>query len=68
MDPKSDGGWIWKWSGQGDKVTGYVLSVLPDFETEGLVFLGTDHGLYVSFDGVWYGISGRDFRVCRLRI
>lgn len=41
--------------GKGDKVTGYVLSVLPDFETEGLVFLGTDHGLYVSFDGglVW---------------
>lgn len=24
--------------GKGDKVTGYVLSVLPDFETEGLVF------------------------------
>ena len=41
--------------GKGDKVTGYVLSVLPDFETEGLVFLGTDHGLYVSVDGglVW---------------
>lgn len=37
--------------GKGDKVTGYVLSVLPDFETEGLVFLGTDHGLYVSVDG-----------------
>jgi hypothetical protein len=41
--------------GKGDKVTGYVLSVLPDFEAEGLVFLGTDHGLYVSVDGglVW---------------
>jgi hypothetical protein len=41
--------------GKGDKVTGYVLSVLPDAETEGLVFLGTDHGLYVSIDGglVW---------------
>lgn len=41
--------------GKGDKVTGYVLSVLPDFETECLVFLGTDHGLYVSVDGglVW---------------
>ena len=32
-----------------------MLSVLPDFEAEGLVFLGTDHGLYVSVDGglVW---------------
>jgi hypothetical protein len=41
--------------GKGDKVTGYVLSILPDFEAEGLVFLGTDHGLYVSVDGglVW---------------
>jgi hypothetical protein len=41
--------------GKGDKVTGYVLSVLPDFDAEGLVFLGTDHGLYVSVDGglVW---------------
>lgn len=41
--------------GKGDKVTGYVLCVLPDAETEGLVFLGTDHGLYVSVDGglVW---------------
>ena len=41
--------------GKGDKITGYVLSVLPDFEAEGLVFLGTDHGLYVSVDGglVW---------------
>jgi hypothetical protein len=36
-------------------VTGYVLSVLPDVEATGLVFLGTDHGLYVSVDGgmVW---------------
>jgi hypothetical protein len=41
--------------GKGDKITGYVLSVLPDFDAEGLVFLGTDHGLYVSVDGglVW---------------
>lgn len=41
--------------GKGDKVTGYVLSVLPDAEAPGLVFLGTDHGLYVSLDGgvVW---------------
>jgi len=41
--------------GRGDKVTGYVLSVLPDAEAPGLVFLGTDHGLYVSLDGgvVW---------------
>ncbi len=41
--------------GKGDKVTGYVLSVLPDVEAPGLVFLGTDHGLYVSIDGgsVW---------------
>lgn len=41
--------------GRGDKVTGYVLSVLPDFQAPGLVFLGTDHGLYVSVDGglVW---------------
>jgi hypothetical protein len=36
-------------------VTGYVLSVLPDVEAPGLVFLGTDHGLYVSVDGgmIW---------------
>ncbi|NBU03784.1 MAG: hypothetical protein EBT60_05690 [Bacteroidetes bacterium] len=41
--------------GKGDKVTGYVLSVLPDAEATGLVFLGTDHGLYVSVDGglIW---------------
>jgi hypothetical protein len=41
--------------GKGDKVTGYVLSVLPDMEAPGLVFLGTDHGLYVSVDGgmIW---------------
>jgi hypothetical protein len=41
--------------GKGDKVTGYVLSVLPDVEAPGLVFLGTDHGLYVSVDGgmIW---------------
>ena len=40
---------------RGDKVTGYILSVLPDAEANGLVFLGTDHGLYVSLDGgvVW---------------
>jgi photosystem II stability/assembly factor-like uncharacterized protein len=40
---------------KGDKVTGYVLSVLPDAEAPGLVFLGTDHGLYVSVDGgvIW---------------
>lgn len=40
---------------KGDKVTGYVLSVLPDVEAPGLVFLGTDHGLYVSVDGgvIW---------------
>ena len=40
---------------KGDKITGYVLSVLPMWDAPGLIFLGTDHGLYVSLDGgeVW---------------
>lgn len=35
----------------GENVKGYVLSVLPDTESPNLVFLGTDHGLWVSING-----------------
>lgn len=43
-------------SQMGDPITGYILSVLPDAQHPNLVFLGTDHGLWVSINAgaIWH--------------
>jgi photosystem II stability/assembly factor-like uncharacterized protein len=47
----TDFGQTWKRMADGKKVRGHCLSVLQDPEEEKLVFLGTEQGLWVSFDG-----------------
>ena len=45
-----DYGASWERIADGDKVNGYALSVLQDPVEPNLVFLGTEHGLWVSID------------------
>ena len=45
-----DYGAIWENIAEGDDVNGYALSVLQDPVEPKLVFLGTEHGLWVSID------------------
>ncbi len=51
----SDSGKTWRRIVDDNDVDGFVCSVVQDHEEENLVFLGTDVGLYVSFDkgGKW---------------
>lgn len=46
----TDFGKKWKRLASAKNVTGFCLSVVQDTETPNLLFLGTDQGLYVSFD------------------
>jgi len=46
----ADFGQTWKRMADGKKVSGHCLSVCQDPMEEKLVFLGTEHGLWVSFD------------------
>jgi len=46
----SDYGKTWKNLVSEDKVFGHCLSIIQDFEEPNLLFLGTENGLYVSFD------------------
>ncbi|MEL6851224.1 MAG: hypothetical protein AAFP92_22075 [Bacteroidota bacterium] len=46
----TDFGKSWKNLVDEDKVWGYALSVVQDPEAENLLFMGTEFGLYVSFD------------------
>ncbi|MBL7812643.1 MAG: hypothetical protein JNL57_10510 [Bacteroidetes bacterium] len=46
----TDFGATWKRMADGSKVSGHCLSVIPDSKQPNLVFLGTDHGLFVSFN------------------
>lgn len=45
-----DYGKSWRQIADNNGVDGYCLSVVQDPVAENLLFLGTDHGLYVSFD------------------
>jgi len=45
-----DYGQSWKRMIDANKVKGYALSVVQDFKTPNLVFLGTENGLWVSID------------------
>ncbi|MBK9453887.1 MAG: hypothetical protein IPN95_31735 [Bacteroidetes bacterium] len=45
-----DFGATWRRIADGKKVSGHCLSIVQDPVAEGLLFLGTDHGLYVSID------------------
>lgn len=49
-----DFGKSWRRLADSKQVDGYCLSVVQDPEVENLLFLGTDHGLYVSID---YGVN-----------
>lgn len=46
----TDFGATWKRMADGNKVHGHCLSVWADSKVPNLVFLGTDHGLFISFD------------------
>lgn len=45
-----DFGNTWQRMADEDQVRGYALSVIQDPEESDLVFLGTEHGLWISFD------------------
>lgn len=47
----TDYGKTWQRLAKENSVSGYCLSVLPDPKVQQLVWLGTDHGLYVSING-----------------
>ncbi len=47
----TDYGQTWKRMADGNQVKGHCLSVMPDPVEKNLVFLGTDHGLWVSLNG-----------------
>ncbi len=47
----TDYGQTWQRMADGTKVKGHCLSVMPDPVEPKLVFLGTDHGLWISIDG-----------------
>ncbi len=47
----NDYGQTWQRLVDENKVSGHVLSVVPDPEAPNLLFLGTDYGLYISIDG-----------------
>ncbi|MBN3520070.1 hypothetical protein JYB62_08645 [Algoriphagus lutimaris] len=46
----TDYGNTWHRMADEDQVRGYALSVIQDPEESDLVFLGTEHGLWISFD------------------
>ncbi len=58
-----DFGKTWKRLADGKKVGGFCLSVVQDLEEPNLIFLGTDVGLYVTFDGGenWNKYTAGDF-------
>ncbi len=45
-----DYGQSWKRMADENKVRGYALAVVQDFKEPNLVFLGTEHGLWISID------------------
>ncbi len=45
-----DFGNSWKRIASGKQMSGFCISVVQDTEVPNLIFLGTEHGLYVSFD------------------
>lgn len=47
----TDMGKTWQKMVSASQVSGHVLAVHRDYKEPNLVWLGTDHGLYVSFDG-----------------
>lgn len=58
-----DFGQTWKRIANAKNVTGFCLSVVQDPEVPQLLFLGTDQGLYVSFDygGNWMHWTNESF-------
>ncbi len=46
-----DGGKTWKLISQSDVLKGYAHVIIEDIENPGLLFLGTEFGLYLSNDG-----------------
>jgi photosystem II stability/assembly factor-like uncharacterized protein len=46
-----DGGKTWKNIGQSNVLKGYAHVIIEDLENPDLLFLGTEFGLYISFDG-----------------
>lgn len=68
----SDFGTTWKRIADDKKVSGHALSIVQDPEEPMLLFMGTDHGLYVSFDkgSKWHkwthdypSVSTRDLKI-----
>ena len=62
----NDFGKTWTRVADDTQIKGFVLSIVQDHKEPNLMFLGTDAGLYVSFDKGKNGITGiRGFRRCR---